>query len=104
MTQYAPKKMGINGNYRAMELYWPKEFKIWRRAKANKEKGKTMESMIETGQYHIQFKFKRLPVEGVPQLQEFTAKKFEDMKRAFEKDKVVNEGIKIHLLISSLTT
>jgi hypothetical protein len=48
MTQYAPKRMG-NGNYRAMELYWPKEFKIWRRAKANKEKEKTMESMIETG-------------------------------------------------------
>jgi hypothetical protein len=45
---YAPSEMGINGNYRAMELYWPKEFKIWRREKDHKEQGKTLESMIES--------------------------------------------------------
>jgi len=40
--------MGINGNYRAMELHWSKEFKVWRREIDQKEQGKSMESMIES--------------------------------------------------------
>jgi len=47
-TTYAPSKMGINGNYRAMELHWSKEFKVWRREVDQKEQGKSMESMIES--------------------------------------------------------
>jgi hypothetical protein len=47
LTTYAPSEM-VNGNYRAMELHWSKEFKVWRREKDQKEQGKSMESMIES--------------------------------------------------------
>jgi hypothetical protein len=41
--------MHLHGKYRAMELTWQKEFKLWRRERARKEEEKTKEAMIENG-------------------------------------------------------
>ena len=48
-TTYAPQDMHLHGKYRAMELTWQKEFKLWRRERARKEEEKTKEAMIEKG-------------------------------------------------------
>jgi len=40
--------MHLHGKYRAMELTWQKEFKIWRRERTKKEQEKTLEAMIES--------------------------------------------------------
>ena len=42
---------------------------------------------------------RRLPEEGVRELQEFSAIKFEEMKTRYEKDGIVSEGIVITIIM-----
>jgi hypothetical protein len=36
--KYAPEDMGLHGLYRAVELHWRSEFKIWRKLRDQKTK------------------------------------------------------------------
>lgn len=79
-SKFAPQDMGLHGIYRAMEMNWSREFKIYRRLRDRKTNQRSLEALIEAG---------RLPPEGLAQLQEFTIAQFKKLRAG---TKPVSEG------------